>query len=109
MNRFKKAAIVVLAGSTGLWSFEPAEDSMFLGISAGMSQAEARVGRPLSPVSYAGVARRTSRRVARRTAVRVNSLPPGCVYGTYYGGTYWNCGGAFYAQSGGVYIQVVFD
>jgi hypothetical protein len=27
------------------------------------SQAEARIGRPLTPVSYAGVARRTTRRV----------------------------------------------
>lgn len=109
MNRLTKATIVVLAGSTGLWSFGPVENGIFLGISAGMSQAEARVGRPLSAVSYAGVARRTSRRVAHRTAVRVNSLPAGCMYGTYYGGSYWNCGSAFYEQSGGVYVQVVFE
>jgi|SwirhisoilCB2_FD_contig_31_6477678_length_297_multi_3_in_0_out_0_1 hypothetical protein len=30
------------------------------------SQAEARVGRPLTPMSVAGVSRRTSRRVYRR-------------------------------------------
>jgi hypothetical protein len=35
-----------------------------------MAEAEARVGRPLTPVSYAGVARRTTRRtVAVTTAV----------------------------------------
>jgi hypothetical protein len=28
--------------------------------------AEARIGRPLTPMSYAGVARRTTRRVVRR-------------------------------------------
>jgi hypothetical protein len=31
-----------------------------------VSEAQAVVGRPLTPVSYAGVARRTSRRTARR-------------------------------------------
>ena len=70
--------------------------------------AEARVGHPLTPMSYAGVARRSSRRVARRTAVRVNSLPAGCVYGNYYGGKYYRCGGVYYQRSGGVYVQVVF-
>lgn len=33
-------------------------------------EAHAVVGRPLTPVSYAGVARRTSRRTARRVARR---------------------------------------
>ncbi len=32
-----------------------------------VSQAEARVGRPLTPVSYAGVARRTTRRTVAYT------------------------------------------
>lgn len=72
------------------------------------SSARAEVGRPLTPGSYAGVARRTSRRVARRTAVRVNSLPAGCVYGNYYGGKYYRCGGVYYQRSGGVYVKVVF-
>ena len=70
--------------------------------------ARAEVGRPLTPGSYAGVARRSSRRVARRTAVRVNSLPAGCVYGNYYGGKYYRCGGVYYQRSGGVYVKVVF-
>jgi len=33
------------------------------------TEAEARIGRPLTPVSVAGVARRTTRRTIRRTAV----------------------------------------
>lgn len=71
--------------------------------------AEARVGHPLTPLSYAGVARRTTRRVARRTTIRVNSLPAGCVYGAYYGSYYYRCGGAYYARSGGAYVKVVIE
>ena len=71
--------------------------------------ARAEVGRPLTPLSYAGVARRSSRRVARRTAVRVSTLPAGCAYGRYYGAYYYRCGGAYYQRSGGVYVKVVFD
>lgn len=74
-----------------------------------VAPAEARVGRPLTPLSYAGVARRTSRRVARRTAVRVSTLPAGCVYGSYYGAYYYRCGSAYYQRSSGVYVKVVFD
>ena len=33
-----------------------------------ISDAEARIGRPMTPVSVAGVARRTTRRTIRRTA-----------------------------------------
>ena len=36
------------------------------GVSCLINSAHAVVGRPLTPVSYAGVARRTSRRVTRR-------------------------------------------
>jgi hypothetical protein len=42
------------------------------------SEAEARVGRPLTPMSYAGVARRTTRR-----AVAVGAAAGAA--GTYYG------------------------
>ena len=44
------------------------------------SEAQARVGRPLTPMSYAGVARRTTRRaVAVGTAAAVGAA------GVYYG------------------------
>ena len=43
-----------------------------------VKQAEARVGRPLTPISVAGVARRTTRRTIRRTATYVAVLPGGC-------------------------------
>lgn len=71
--------------------------------------AQARPGHPLTPLSYAGVARRTSRRVARRTAYRVSTLPGGCVYGFYYGNHYYNCGGIYYERSGSVYVQVIVE
>ena len=38
-----------------------------------LSEAEAIIGRPLTPVSYAGVARRTTRRVVGTTAVVATS------------------------------------
>ena len=61
-----------------------------------ITEAQARVGRPLTPMSYAGVARRTSRRVARRTIYRITVLPAGCLYGPYYGGSYYRCGSLYY-------------
>ncbi len=51
------------------------------------SEAHAVIGRPLTPGSYAGVARRSSRRTARRTSARyaasapvpyATALPPDC-------------------------------
>ncbi|RWC30875.1 MAG: hypothetical protein EOS27_12095 [Mesorhizobium sp.] len=69
--------------------------------------AHAVIGRPLTPLSYAGVARRTARRTVRREEVaRLTVLPPGCVYGLYNGAYYYSCGGVYYARSGGVYVQV---
>jgi len=51
-------AIIVLAGTGAAeWMSAPGPLSV-------VSPAEARVGRPLTPVSVAGVARRTARRCA---------------------------------------------
>jgi hypothetical protein len=50
----------ILAGLMVL--FGAAEDGMVFGIGS----AQARIGRPLTPMSYAGVARRTTRRAYRR-------------------------------------------
>jgi hypothetical protein len=72
-----------------------------------VTPAEARIGRPLTPLSYAGVARRTTRRVVRRNVARIAVLPPGCIYGRYYGAYYYRCGGYYYARQGGVYVQVI--
>ena len=71
--------------------------------------AQAVIGHPLTPLSYAGVARRTTRRVVRRTNVYVSTLPAGCVYGAYFGGYYYRCGSLYYAKSGATYVQVVIE
>jgi hypothetical protein len=49
-----------------------------------VSASQARVGRPLTPMSYAGVARRTSRRAVYGTAAAAAAagayaVAPGCV------------------------------
>jgi hypothetical protein len=48
----------------GLLAMEVGERLSVPGVSGYVATAEARVGRPLTPVSVAGVARRTTRRCA---------------------------------------------
>lgn len=88
--------------------------------------AEAVIGRPLTPMSYAGVARRTTRRTYRRgaygygyggygaysgyygaayappvvpTTAVVTTLPPACGQIVTASGVYYQCGGARYAPA----------
>jgi hypothetical protein len=61
-----RLGIIVLAGIIGLGALEFGERLSIPGVHSFVSEAEAVVGRPLTPVSVAGVARRTSRRTARR-------------------------------------------
>ena len=61
--------------------------------------AEARIGRPATPGSVAGVRRRTRRRTRRRVAVGMTlySLPYGCSTTRMMGGVnYYYCGGIWY-------------
>ena len=71
--------------------------------------AEARVGRPATPASVAGVARRTTRRMVRRTAVYVTALPAGCQTVVIEGTTLHQCGGTYYQASGSQYEVVEVD
>ena len=61
---FKRIGVVLLA--VIIWSFflELGEHFAIPGLPSFVSTAEAVVGRPLTPMSAAGVARRTSRRCA---------------------------------------------
>jgi len=69
--------------------------------------AEARIGRPLTPLSVAGVARRTTRRTIRRRAVYAATLPVGCVTTvTINGVLLHHCGGAYYQPYGTQYVLV---
>ncbi|WP_421693897.1 hypothetical protein [Aestuariivirga sp.] len=72
-----------------------------------ISTAQARVGRPATPGSVAGVARRTTRRTIRRGAY-VARVPKGCPYGAYYGYNLYYCGGTYYQKSGSGYVIVYF-
>jgi hypothetical protein len=95
MNRIRlcKAAIATATfASAALFSFGWSEPS---GMSLSVESAQARVGRPLTPVSVAGVARRQNRRAAYQYAGSPNNIP-GLVGGDdagtyspapYYGGS----------------------
>ena len=68
MTILKKTGIALIAGIVGLGGLALGERlSISSGVSSFISSAQARVGRPLSPVSVAGVARRTGRRCANGT------------------------------------------
>jgi hypothetical protein len=77
----------------------------------GGGEAHAVIGRPLTPLSYAGVARRTTRRAVYAGAVAspvavaapvvpaagvVTALPGGCARADAAGGVYYQCGAARY-------------
>src|SRR5262245_3989680 len=75
------------------------------GLSISVENAQARVGRPLTPVSVAGVARRQARRAAYGTgAVGAGLVGAGAVAAaTYYGATAPYGGGPYYTGGGGPY------
>src|SRR6187551_1965880 len=95
---------LAIAGSTvacaALFSFSWSEQK---GVSLSVESAQARVGRPLTPVSVAGVARRQGRRAAiGAAAIGAAAVGAGVVGAGYYGATapYYGSGGP-YAYYGG--------
>ena len=67
MSVSKKIGIAIFIGTVGivgLGGLHLGERLSIPGVHSFVSTAEARVGRPLTPVSVAGVARRTVRRCA---------------------------------------------
>jgi len=92
-------AVSVFACATML-SFDWTEQK---GVSLSVESAQARVGRPLTPVSVAGVARRQGRRAAiGAAAIGAAAVGAGVVGAGYYGATapYYGSGGP-YAYYGG--------
>ena len=73
MSLSKKLGLLLLASVVGFGSLAIGERLSNLGVQGLVSTAEARIGRPLTPVSVAGVARRTVRRCAF-----VSTDPIGC-------------------------------
>jgi hypothetical protein len=74
-----------------------------------VSQAHAVIGRPLTPMSYAGVARRTTRRAIYATSVYVATLPRGCTTVVIEGAALQQCGGTYYQAAGSRYVVVRVD
>jgi hypothetical protein len=105
MTRFKWAGAAALAFAVLLGDSvgSMAPFASFVG------DAQARVGRPGTPRSVAGVARRTTRRVVRRSGVYVATLPAACVRASVNGAVVWRCGGAYYQPYGGRYVVVYID
>ena len=64
MTNLRKLGIVLAVGVIGLVGTEMTSELAGSGSFSVVSSAQARVGRPLTPVSVAGVARRTTRRCA---------------------------------------------
>jgi hypothetical protein len=101
MKQVIKSAIAVSAfACAAILSFGWSEQG---GISLSVESAQARVGRPLTPVSVAGVARRHNRRAfygagiagaaAVGTAAAIAAAP-------YYGGAGYYSGGPYYQGAG---------
>ena len=65
MNISKRMGILVIAGTIVVCGSEIGERLSIPGMHSVIPSAEARVGRPLTPVSVAGVARRDNRRDRR--------------------------------------------
>ncbi|MCA3575117.1 MAG: hypothetical protein IOC86_14465 [Aestuariivirga sp.] len=107
MKTFKHYLVGALALGLIAGDIDFAGQQVSIGFFRLISEAEARVGRPATPASVAGVARRTTRRVIRRGAY-VAAIPAGCVYGPYYGYNLYYCGGTYYQKSGGGYVIVYF-
>ena len=71
-----------------------------------VEDAQARIGRPLTPGSVAGVARRTTRRHVRRSTIYVASLPRSCTTVVIEGTTLTQCGTTYYQPHGSQYVVV---
>lgn len=74
-----------------------------------VGEAQARVGRPMTPVSVAGVARRSTRRAIRRSTIYVATLPRGCTQVSIDGTVLQQCGGTYYQPYQGQYVVVYVD
>jgi hypothetical protein len=81
----------------------------WLPIGVFVGEAQAVVGRPMTPASVAGVARRTTRRTIRRSAIYASTLPRGCSTVLIEGTSLYSCGGTYYQASGSQYVVVYVD
>lgn len=71
--------------------------------------AQAIRGRPATPRSAAGVARRTTRRRIRLSTIYVATLPRSCTRVVVDGVSLYHCGGTYYRHDGSRYVVVYVD
>jgi hypothetical protein len=109
-----KAAIATSAfACAALFSFGWSEQG---DVSLSIESAQARVGRPLTPVSVAGVARRQNRRAAYGAGVVGAGVVGAAAVGTaaatqpwgWGGGTGWGWGGAPYVGAGALGARAAY-
>ena len=109
MNQLSLAKIAIATTTFACTALLSVGWSEQRGVSLSVESAQARIGRPLTPLSVAGVARRQYRRsaygygaglvgagvaaAAIGTAAAVATSPYGYYGGGYYGGTGWGYGG----------------
>ena len=85
MSRMSKTIVrLSLATATGFLALFAA-DRMTPGQLDLTTKADARIGRPLTPMSYAGVARRTTRRAAYVGAAGAAAVGAAAAGAAYYG------------------------
>lgn len=104
---FNKMSQAILFATLALFSVLAVEVALDAGLV--VPQAQAVIGRPLTPMSYAGVARRTSRRMIYATSVYAATLPAGCRTVIIEGTSLYQCGGTYYQTSGSRYVVVTVD
>lgn len=97
MRRALTLSAALMAGLAAVWVF-------YGGVV--VPRAQAVIGRPLTPLSYAGVARRTTRRMIFATSTYVAALPAGCRTVFVDGTTLQQCGSTYYQPAGGRYVVV---
>lgn len=104
---FKSMGKATLIASVALISGIVADVSLEGGFV--LSETQAVIGRPLTPLSYAGVARRTTRRMIYATSVYAATLPRGCTTVLIEGTALYQCGATYYQGAGGRYVVVRVD
>lgn len=103
-NKMSKAILLATLALSSVLAVEVALDAGLV-----VPKAHAVIGRPLTPMSYAGVARRTSRRMIYATSVYAATLPGGCRTVIIEGTSLYQCGGTYYQTSGSRYVVVRVD
>lgn len=109
MNMRKRLGVFLIVGVIMVFGSEMGDRISLPVLQDLVPTAEAIVGRPLTPVSVAGVARRTTRRVIRRSTIYVMTLPQPCTTMVIEGTVLQQCGGSYYQPYNNQYVIVYVD